>query len=563
MISPGSPSLNGARRHLLTVTVEDYFHVSAFNRLIEPRLWARFEARLELNIARTLDLLDEYGVKATFFVLGWTADHHPAAIAEIDRRGHEVACKGYHHREFGEMGIEEFRADLRRSRDAVERAAGRRVVGYRVSTGVLTRADLWALDVLAEEGFRYDSSAYPMFREAAAEPWRRSPYVHRAQGREIHEVPISTCGPRAFALPIGGGNWFRQLPHCLMKRAVRRQAARGGAPLVLYFHVWELDPDLPRIATAGSLTRIRQYRHLDRMESLLRFYLETYRFQPIAQGLGIPREAAAARRAAPEPAPFAREAAPAGGGAQCVPVTIVVPCHNEELTIPYLANTLRELIADLGADYEVRFVFVDDASTDGTYAALCSVFGSWRNIEFERHGTNRGVAAAILTGIRKARTEIVCSIDCDCSYDPMQLRRMIPLLGEDVTLVTASPYHPQGEVRNVPCWRLALSKGLSLLYRVSLRRDISTYTSCFRVYRRSRVIDLPVRSGGFLGIAEMIVLLALRGERIVEMPAVLETRMLGRSKITLCKTIAGHLGLLARLWTGRFRPRAQSPPATN
>ncbi len=561
MISPGPPSTNGARRHLLTVTVEDYFHVSAFNRLIEPRLWARFEARLNLNITRTLDLLDEYGVKATFFVLGWTADHHPEAIAEIDRRGHEVACKGYYHREFGEMGVEEFRADLRRSRDAVERAAGRRVVGHRVSTGVLTGADLWALDVLAQEGFRYDSSAYPMFREAAREPWRRAPYVHRAEGREIHEVPISTCGPRVFALPIGGGNWFRQLPHCFMKRAVRWQAQRGGAPLVLYFHVWELDPDLPRISTAGSITRIRQYRHLDRMEALLRFYLETYRFQPIAQELGLAREVVAARSAAPEPAP--RAAALAGDGMERTPVTIVVPCHNEELTVPYLANTLRELIADLCGEYDVHFVFVDDASTDGTNAALHSVFGSWPNVELERHGTNRGVAAAILTGIRKARTEVVCSIDCDCSYDPMQLRRMLPLLKADVTLVTASPYHPQGAVRNVPCWRLTLSKGLSRLYRVSLRRDISTYTSCFRVYRRSRVADLPVRAGGFLGIAEMIVLLALRGERIVEMPAVLETRMLGRSKITLCKTIAGHLGLLARLWTGRFRPRAQSPPATN
>ncbi|HTO54908.1 MAG TPA: glycosyltransferase family 2 protein, partial [Myxococcota bacterium] len=171
-----------------------------------------------------------------------------------------------------------------------------------------------------------------------------------------------------------------------------------------------------------------------------------------------------------------------------------------------------------------------------------------------RHARNAGVAAAILTGIRNADTEVVCSIDCDCTYDPLQLRDLIPMLQDDVALVTASPYHSSGRVLNVPAWRLALSKGLSALYRRVLRQKLRTYTSCFRVYRRSAVHDLPIREAGFLGVAEMLGVLDLQGKRIVERPAVLEVRLLGHSKMKLARTVAGHLRLLSRLAAERWMP---------
>jgi polysaccharide deacetylase family protein (PEP-CTERM system associated) len=544
-LEPAEP----VRPHLLTVAVEDYFQVIAFRKLIDPRQWYRFERRIERNTRKALDLLDEFGVKATFFTLGWVADEMPEIVREIAERGHEVASKGYYHRLIQEMTPSEFREDLLRSRDAIERATGVKVVGYRVARGHFGVRDLWALDVLAEEGFAYDSSFYPRLRGVAREPWRRYAFRHQHGPAEIMEFPLATFGWRGWSFPIAGGAYLRQLPHGLMRRALDHWHRRVPSPLVMYFHVWELDPELPKITAAPWHARLRQYRNLERMPSLLRYYLSQYRFEPIRQHL----------RLRPEPAPpraVTREAGAASVGAVTArtPVTIVVPCFNEESVLPYLENTLRRVAADLGALYDLHYLFVDDGSTDGTLAALQARFGSLPNHRVLPHDRNRGVAAAILTGIRNAPTEVVCSIDCDCTYDPHQLRELIPMLQDGVAVVTASPYHPSGRVLNVPPWRLVLSKGLSALYRRVFRQKLHTYTSCFRVYRRSEVSHLQIREGGFLGVAEMLGVLDLQGKRIVEQPAILEVRLLGHSKMKLARTIRGHLRLLARLAALRWLP---------
>jgi glycosyltransferase involved in cell wall biosynthesis len=242
-------------------------------------------------------------------------------------------------------------------------------------------------------------------------------------------------------------------------------------------------------------------------------------------------------------------------------VSVVVPCYNEELILPYLANTLEDVERTLAPLYDLRFLFVDDGSVDRTWSSMQEVFGDRPNCELLRHEVNRGVAAAILTGIVHSETDIVCSIDCDCTYDPLQLERLIPMLTEDVDMVTASPYHQDGVVRNVPRWRLFLSKSLSSLYRAVLNHRLATYTSCFRVYRRSAVSDVQIREGGFLGVAEMLGRLDLDGARIVECPAVLEVRLLGRSKMRTLRTIVGHLRLLFRLWLARLATSRGAPRA--
>ncbi|MBV8199931.1 MAG: glycosyltransferase, partial [Acidobacteria bacterium] len=382
---------------------------------------------------------------------------------------------------------------------------------------------------------------------------------------------------------IAGGNYLRQAPPALMRRAVASWQRAAAEPLLMYFHVWELDPEQPRIQAAPLWERVRQYRNLDRMNGILRPYLETYRFTGIGdylqrRGVELPTAPPAehrpsmtaasvttpARPAAPAMTPMSMPAAARAAASQPSldrqPVTVVVPCYNEELTLPYLANTLRSVEAALAARYDLRFIFVDDGSCDGTWEAMQRIFGGRPRHTLLRHDANRGVAAAILTGIRQADTEVVCSIDCDCTYDPHQLRRLIPLLGEGVDLVTASPYHPQGRVVNVPAWRLGLSKGLSRLYRLVLRQRLATYTSCFRVYRRTAVVGLPVQAAGFLGVAEMLGLLDLAGGKIVECPAALEVRLLGRSKMKIGKTMAGHLRLLARLAATRYRRRDATVP---
>ncbi|HEY0657107.1 MAG TPA: glycosyltransferase family 2 protein, partial [Pyrinomonadaceae bacterium] len=234
-------------------------------------------------------------------------------------------------------------------------------------------------------------------------------------------------------------------------------------------------------------------------------------------------------------------------------VSVVIPCYNEEPTLSYLANTLRSVEENLSEHgFSPEFIFIDDCSKDNTLEKLRELFGQKENVRIVPHETNKGVAAGIMTGLREAKTEIVCSMDCDCTYDPHELVRMLPLLTENIDLVTASPYHPAGGVRNVPGWRLFLSKGASFLYRRVLHSKLDTYTSCFRVYRRSSVIDLPIEEKGFLGVAEMLGRLDLEGGRIVEFPAVLEVRLFGFSKMKTARTIFGHLKLISKLSKMRF-----------
>jgi polysaccharide deacetylase family protein (PEP-CTERM system associated) len=534
------------RNHILTVVLEDYYHLSPFKGLIERTLWHRFEQRLDIGTRRTLAMLDEFGVRATFFVLGWVADTAPELVREVADRGHEVASKGYDHRGIREMSPGLFWEDVHRSRETLERATGRRVLGYRVADRWLGLKDLWALDMLVEAGYRYDSSFRPMFRAFAREPWRRFIHQHHGQRGSIWEVPISSAEVMGLHVPVAGGNYFRQFPRRLVRRAIADWDRNVAAPFVMYFHTWELDPEQPRISSASLPATIRQYRNLRGMESMIREYLTRYSFHGIADHLGLRLEAAM-----PPPADTGQlihtlprdSDAPRG---QTL-VSIVVPCYNEELALRYLSNTLQEVAEVLKPSYQVQFVFVDDGSQDRTHEMLKHLFGERPDCLIVHYKPNRGVTAAILAGMRVAGSDIVCSIDCDCTYDPRELRQMIPMLTKDVDLVTASPYHPNGSVKNVARWRLSLSKSASALYRLLTHQKIDTYTSCFRVYRRKVILDLELFEPGFLGIAEMIGKLDLRGGAVAEFPTTLEARMLGRSKMKTLRTIVGHLGLMCRL----------------
>ena len=552
--SAQQPEAKSDRRHILTVVMEDYFQGATFNRLISRGRWHRFESRLERNTTTTLDLLDQYKVKATFFALGWVADAVPELIREVAARGHDIASKGYFHRSIREFSRDEFREDCARAREALERASGRSVDGYRVAQRWLRPEDLWALDVLAEEGYKFDSSLRPLFRQYANEPWRRFVHQHHHGERTIMEVPISTAHVMGYDIPIAGANYFRQLPFPLVERAVRQWDRTVDAPFVMYFHVWEVDPDQPRIDAAPFHAKVRQYRNLDRMTTMLRYYFEKYSFTTIADRLGIatgpasPEVLAGERKHAPthehRPLP---PAIVRGADVARTPISIVIPCFNEELILPYLSNTLAGVEADLSREHEVRFILVDDGSSDGTWASMQQIFGDRPNFTIVRQEQNRGVAGTIMTGIRTAETEVVCSMDCDCTYDPHELGPMAALLTPGVDLVTASPYHAKGKVLNVPEWRLFLSRTLSKMYGMVLHHKLATYTACFRVYRRSVVAEVPLSRTGFIGVAELLGRLDLGGSGIVEYPTTLEVRILGRSKMKIVKTMAGHIRLIIEL----------------
>jgi polysaccharide deacetylase family protein (PEP-CTERM system associated) len=549
-----------ARRVLLTVKVEDYFQAGVLGGLVEPGRWYRFETRLAQNAHRALDLLAQHQITATFFVTGWVAENMPELVRAIVDRGHEVGTQGYYHRNVRRLSPSEFREDVRRCREALERASGRQVLGHRVPAAI-DPEQLWALDVLAEEGYVYDSSLRPVRRQFATQPWRRLVHLHPRGDRSLWEFPLSTLQVFGFSIPISGGNYYRQLPHTLLAPAVRLWHRRHSSPFVMYFHLWELDPEQPRLNT-GFLTRLRHYRNLDKLAWVLPNYFRQYRLQSIADFLGMVPAPASAPQAAGE-RPLETAPTPIRPARTQRPTTIVVPCYNEEASLPYLANTLRALKQELSAEYDPRFVFVDDGSRDRTWEALNRLFGADSACRLRRHDRNRGVAAAILTGIRAADTEVVASIDCDCTYDPHQLSNMLPLLTDNVALVTASPYHPRGQVKNVPRWRLGLSRGASFLYRRVLRTPLHTYTSCFRVYRRSAVVNLDLKQDGFLGVAELLGQLDLAGARIVECPAVLESRIFGHSAMKAVRVALGHLRLLASLLRQRWTVGAAEPGARN
>ncbi len=538
------------KRHLLAVLLEDYYHVGAFNYLIQRGQWAHFEARFEHNTLMALDLLDRFQAKVSFFSLGWIAERQPEIIREITRRGHEIAL--YSNLELARTSPPEFREEILRARATLEDAGQAKVVGFRAAQRWQFKTTQWALDTLAQEGFSYDASVVPTLDELRTHPQRRFAHQLQFDDKQLWEFPVSTWKMPGVLLPIAGGNFFRQFPHTILKQAVRKWHESYDAPFVMYFHVWELDRLQPRINSASPLTKIRHYRNLGKMYWVIEDYLRKYNFTSFAEHLSLDTKLAPGFIKSVKQSKLIVINSPEKNK---VPVSIVIPCFNEEATLPYLANTLLSVEEVLSEEYRPTFIFVDDCSTDQTWELLQKVFAYKPSFELVRHEQNRGVAAAIMTGIYAAKNEIVCSMDCDCSYDPHELKNMIPLLQGDVALVTASPYHAEGKVLNVPAWRLTLSKGSSFLYRQVLGQNLATYTSCFRVYKKSVVEKLQLEESNFLGIAELLGKLDLQGETIIEYPATLAVRLFGYSKMKLIKTIFGHLRLLSRLMKLRMSPR--------
>jgi glycosyltransferase involved in cell wall biosynthesis len=201
----------------------------------------------------------------------------------------------------------------------------------------------------------------------------------------------------------------------------------------------------------------------------------------------------------------------------------------------------------------LEFVFVDDGSSDGTFAGLkhCFLDCGWAKVV--RHPTNRGIAAAIMTGMRAASYDLVATMDADCTYDPIQLGALLEKMDGGTAMVTASPYHPSGEVEGIPGWRLGLSRAASIVYRQLVRTPIHTYTSCFRLHRRSLVLGIKLKEDGFVGVAEMLWQIARRGGVIEEVPVRLTGRRVGYSKMRTLPVILAHLKLMARIIVDRCR----------
>jgi len=249
----------------MTVDVEDYFHVRAFANVLDRGAWEHLPSRVEANTDRVLGLFAEKDIRATFFVLGWVAERHPAIVRRIAAGGHEIASHGYGHQGIDGQTMEQFRADVRRTKHLLEDIGQRRVRGYRAPTFSVSTKTWWAYEVLAEEGYTYSSSIYPIAHDLYGMPNApRLPF--RPTAEALLEIPMTTLRLFHRNFPASGGGYFRLLPYGISRRAIEYLNRDEHLPCVFYWHPWEIDPDQPRVAHSGLRSRVRHYTNLSRMQ---------------------------------------------------------------------------------------------------------------------------------------------------------------------------------------------------------------------------------------------------------------------------------------------------------
>jgi polysaccharide deacetylase family protein (PEP-CTERM system associated) len=277
-------TINSAPAHFFTVDVEEYFQVQALESVVSRSDWLSQPSRVGRSVDALLDSLARRGVRGTFFVLGWLARYRPEVVKAISDAGHEIASHGFSHRRVTALSAAGFREEVRSSKAELEDLTGDRVNGYRAPSFSITPGFEWAFDVLLEEGYRYDSSVFPIRRRGygyASAP--RAPYIMRRPAGSLAEFPLATTTLFRFAIPAAGGGYLRQFPLSVIRRAFREAEARGESG-TFYIHPWEIDPGQPRLKVS-ALTYVRHYRGLDSTLARLEILLAEFRFTSIASAL--------------------------------------------------------------------------------------------------------------------------------------------------------------------------------------------------------------------------------------------------------------------------------------
>lgn len=268
----------------LTIDVEDYYHVSAFERCVDRGRWDEFPSRVGPNTERILDILDRANVRATFFILGWVAERQPSLVRAIRAAGHEIGCHSFAHRLVYEQTPDEFRADLRHAKWVLEDILGEPIFAYRAPSFSITTKSLWALDILAEEGIRLDSSIYPTHHDRYGIPGTPlAPHRIERPAGTIWEFPPPVWKVLRYPLPVGGGGYFRLYPYALTRFGLRKINA-SGRPFSVYLHPWEIDPEQPRMKP-GWMRAFRHYVNLHRTEDRLNSLIQDFAFGSISESL--------------------------------------------------------------------------------------------------------------------------------------------------------------------------------------------------------------------------------------------------------------------------------------
>ncbi|MBC8439475.1 MAG: DUF3473 domain-containing protein [Deltaproteobacteria bacterium] len=265
----------------LTIDVEDYFQVSAFEKVVESyHKWPTYPSRVERNTRKILDILDKHNAKATFFVVGWIAEKFPDLIKEISRQGHPLGCHSYYHRLVYDLSPEEFRQDTQNAKEILEQISGQQINGYRAPSYSITKRSLWALGILEELGFSFDSSIFPIYHDRYGIP-DAPRFEYKIPEYKLIEYPISTALFFGKKLPVSGGGYFRLFPYWFTRMALNKINMRDKQPFVFYLHPWEVDPNQPKINNAGALSRFRHYVNLDKTANRLEQLLQDFSFSPL------------------------------------------------------------------------------------------------------------------------------------------------------------------------------------------------------------------------------------------------------------------------------------------
>jgi len=300
-MTPSTPKPSAPLLNAFSVDVEDYFQVAALAPAIPRESWPTWEYRVERNTEVILQLCDEKKVRGTFFVLGWVAEKSPQLVKRIAAAGHEIACHGFSHQLIYSQTPEVFREETLRAKHFLEDVIGKAVTGYRAASFSITRNSLWALDILIDAGFEYDSSVFPIHHDrygipgASPEPGR----IVAPSQRTLVEFPMSAASFFGVQVPVSGGGYFRILPYWVTRAGLKQINEKAGRPFTFYLHPWEVDPEQPRVKVS-AFSRFRHYTNLHRCEARLRRVLGDFRFGTMRQVLEQRELLTGAQRAAPE-----------------------------------------------------------------------------------------------------------------------------------------------------------------------------------------------------------------------------------------------------------------------
>jgi polysaccharide deacetylase family protein (PEP-CTERM system associated) len=273
-------------KHAMTVDVEDYYHVAAFSKVIDTNKWADYPSRVERNTDILLSLFERKNIHATFFVLGWVAERYPGIVKRIVERGHELASHGYSHQLIYSQTPAVFKEETHKSKILLEDLAQKPVLGYRAASYSITAKSLWALDILAELGFTWDSSIFPIRHDNYGLPASpQQPYTLKTAHGNLTEYPLTTAKVFGLSVPAAGGGYFRQYPYVLSKYLFNRASLNQTRPQIFYLHPWEIDTDQPRVEGAGWFSNFRHYTNIKRCLPRLSQLLDDFTFTTVSDSL--------------------------------------------------------------------------------------------------------------------------------------------------------------------------------------------------------------------------------------------------------------------------------------